>query len=79
MFIVATEEGIMHELVRRCPSKKIMILKKRERKVYNCAYMKLNNLQKIHACLKDEANEIIMEKEIMERARKPIMKMLSLS
>ena len=79
MFIVATEEGIMHELVRRCPSKKVMILKKRERKVYNCAYMKLNNLQKIYACLKDEANEIIMEKEIMERARKPIMKMLSLS
>ena len=41
--------------------------------------MKLNNLEKIYACLKDGVNEIVMDKETMDKARKPILKMLSLS
>ena len=78
-YLIATEEGILHELQKRYPGKKLEILKKKGHPDYCCAYMKKNTLEKIYACLSEGANELQMDADLMERARKPLMKMLSLS
>jgi quinolinate synthase len=44
-----------------------------------CAFMKLNTLEKLYLCLKYELPEILINKELISTARKPIEKMLSLS
>jgi len=41
--------------------------------------MKLNTLEKILQCLSDEKPEIVLDEKLMEKARKPIVKMLELS
>ena len=45
----------------------------------DCPYMKLNTLEKLYSCLKDEKPEIILSADIIEKARKPIQRMLELS
>ena len=78
-YLIATEEGILHELQKKYPGKQLMILKKKGHPNYCCAYMKKNTLEKIYACLSEGANELQMDAELMENARKPLLKMLSLS
>ena len=41
--------------------------------------MKLNTLEKLYNCLKDETPEILMSDEMIERAKKPIIRMLDMS
>ena len=45
----------------------------------DCSYMKLNTLEKLYNCLLNETPEIIMSDEIIEQARKPIVRMLDMS
>jgi quinolinate synthase len=45
----------------------------------DCPHMKLNTLEKLYNCLKYEQPEIVMEKSLIERAEKPIRKMLEIS
>jgi quinolinate synthase len=45
----------------------------------DCAYMKLNTLDKLYRCLRDEQPEILMDAEMIERAKRPIVRMLDLS
>jgi len=78
-YIIATEEGIGHEIHRRYPFKKVEILRKKNNIMHRCAYMKLNTLEKIYDCLKYGRNEIEMDADLIEKARIPILKMLSLS
>lgn len=78
-FIIATEEGVLHEMGKRTSGKQLVILKKKRNPGSCCAYMKKNSLEKIYACLHDEVNELFMDTELMEKARKPILRMLSIS
>jgi quinolinate synthase len=41
--------------------------------------MKLNTLEKLYNCLKYEQPEIVLEQDLIEKARKPIIRMLDLS
>jgi quinolinate synthase len=41
--------------------------------------MKLNTLEKLYLCLKYEKPELIMDRELMIAARKPIDRMLEIS
>ena len=41
--------------------------------------MKLNTLEKIYNCLKYETPEILLQADLIEKARKPITRMLELS
>jgi quinolinate synthase len=41
--------------------------------------MKLNTLEKLYLCLKNETPELIMEESLRLKAEKPIKKMLQLS
>jgi quinolinate synthase len=41
--------------------------------------MKLNTLEKLYKCLRDETPEITMSEELIEKAKKPIVRMLDMS
>ncbi len=45
----------------------------------NCQYMRLNTLEKIYDCLKNETPEILVDEAIRVKAVKPILKMLEMS
>ena len=80
-FIIATEEGIIHEMKKHIPNK-ILIPALTINKSCHCAecfYMKLNTLDKIFLCLKYELPEIYINENLRIKALKPIEKMLDLS
>ena len=80
-YIVATEEGILHEMQKKAPNK-ILIPALVEDKNCNCgecAFMKLNSLEKLYLCMKYELPEITMDEELRLQALKPINKMLEMS
>jgi quinolinate synthase len=79
-FIVATETGILHQMKKSSPDKQFLIVPTDETCSCNdCPYMKLNTLPKLLSCLKNESPEIILSEELMDKARKPILRMLELS
>lgn len=80
-YIVVTESGILFEMQRKCPGKTFIPAPAEEAgcQCNNCEYMKLNTLEKIAACLRDEAPEIIVDTAVAELAVRPINRMLELS
>ena len=84
-FIVATEAGILHELQRTCPDKQFIPVPPEisesglECSCNECQYMKLNTLENIYNCLKNESPAIELDPTIAKDAVKPILKMLELS
>ncbi len=79
-FIVATESGILHQMQRLSPEKTFLIVPSDETCNCNdCPYMKLNTLEKLYLALKNEKPSIELASEVIEAAKKPIEKMLSLS
>ena len=79
-FIIATETGILHQMQKSSPDKKFYIVPTDETCSCNdCPYMKLNTLPKLLNCLKKESPEIQLSVELMDKARKPILRMLELS
>jgi len=79
-FIVATEAGILHEMQKRCPTKQFIPAPVEDDSCAcsECAFMKLNTMEKLYNCLKNETPEIQLDQELMEKARLPIERMLSL-
>jgi quinolinate synthase len=79
-FIVATETGIIHQMKKDSPYKEFIIVPADETCACNdCPYMKLNTIEKLYSCLKDEIPEITLSEDIILKARKPIQRMLELS
>ncbi len=79
-FIVATETGILYEMKRENPDKDFITLRDNKSCACDdCAYMKLNTLEKLYRCLRDEQPEIIMSQEMIEKAKRPIVRMLEMS
>jgi quinolinate synthase len=79
-FIVATETGIIHQMQKLSPEKEFLVVPADETCSCNdCPYMKLNTLEKLYLCMVHEKPEIILSDELIEKARKPIMRMLELS
>ena len=82
-FIVATEAGILYkmqeETQREVELIPVPIHEENQCACSECAFMKVNTLEKLRDCLKYESPEIILEQSIMERAKSPIEHMLSLS
>ena len=79
-FIVATETGIIHQMKKDSPGKEFIIVPADETCACNdCPYMKMNTLEKLYNCLKDESPEILLSDEIIKKARVPIQRMLDLS
>ncbi|MDE6535111.1 MAG: quinolinate synthase NadA [Muribaculaceae bacterium] len=80
-FIVATESGILHEMRRLNPSKTFIPAPPEDSTCAcnDCAFMKLNTLEKLAACLENMAPQVEVDPELAARARKPIDRMLCLS
>ncbi|GAB2775336.1 quinolinate synthase NadA [Actinomadura fibrosa] len=81
-FIVATEAGILHQMQKNVPHKKLIPAPAKEDNTCacsECAFMKMNTLQKLYNCLQNEGPEIILEEDLMEKALLPIERMLELS
>jgi len=79
-FIVATESGILHQMIQSSPSKTFIPAPPNNNCACNdCAYMKLNTLEKLYTCMKYELPEIQMEENLRQAAEKPILRMLEIS
>jgi quinolinate synthase len=81
-FIVATEAGILHLMQKAVPSKQLIpapILADNTCACSECGFMKMNTLEKLYLCLKNEQPEIIISEELRNRALKPIELMLEIS
>jgi quinolinate synthase len=79
-FIVATETGIIHQMQLQSPEKEFLVVPTDETCACNdCPYMKLITMEKLYLALKNEEPEIIMDKETIELAKKPIERMLEIS
>ncbi len=79
-FIVATETGIIHQMQKASPTKTFIPAPPNNTCACNdCPHMKLNTLEKIYIALKYEQPEIFMDKDLIEKAKLPISKMLELS
>jgi len=79
-FIVATETGILHQMRKESPEKEFLIVPLNSTCACNdCPYMKLNTMEKLYLALKNEQPEITLPPDVMERAKKPITKMLDIS
>lgn len=79
-YIVATETGILHQMKKESPHKEFLVVPSDETCACNdCPYMKLNTIDKLYKCMRDEVPEIILEADVIEKAAKPILKMLDIS
>lgn len=81
-FIIATEGGILHEMSKVVPDKKLIPAPANTDNACacsECASMKLTTLEKIANCLANEYPSIEVDPDIAAKARIPIMRMLELS
>ncbi len=76
-FVVITENGILHEMKKQNPDKIFHSADKQEACV--CRSMKMNNLENIYQALKDETPELLLDEDTIEKAKRPIIRMLELS
>ena len=80
-FIVATESGILHQMQKACPDKTFIPAPPNDSTCAcnECNYMRLNTIEKLYLCLKNEDPEVLVDQEIANKAVKPIHKMLDIS
>jgi len=79
-YIVATETGIIHQMKKNRPNKSFYVVTTEETCACNdCPFMKLNTMEKLYECLKNEQPEINLSQDLIEKAKKPLLKMLDIS
>lgn len=81
-FVVGTEAGILHELSKQAPGKNLIPLPIHEDNTCacsECAFMKVNTLEKVYNCLLNETPEINIDPAIFDKAKAPIVKMIEFS
>ena len=79
-YIVATETGILHQMMKSSPEKTFIPAPPDNNCACNdCPHMKLNTLEKLYLCMEYEVPEITMEEELRLAAKKPIDRMLEIS
>lgn len=81
-FIVATEAGILHKMREEAPEKELIPAPANEDNTCacsECAFMKVNTLEKLYLCMRDELPAIEIPEDIRIKALTPIARMLELS
>ena len=78
-FIIVTESGMLHRLRREVPDKEFIAGPTGHCACADCRYMKLNTLQKLHDALRDLRPQVQLPEDIIERAKRPILRMLEIS
>ncbi len=80
-FVVATEPHIIHQMKKLEPNKEYLIAPGVDGNCScsNCPFMELNTMEKLRDCLKNLSPEILIENELILRAKKSLNTMLKLS
>lgn len=80
-YIVATESGILHQMRKYSPHKVFIPAPAVDSTCgcNDCNFMKLNTIEKLYNCLKYELPEVVVDEEIILKAKKSILRMLELS
>lgn len=79
-FIVATETGILYQMQKASPDKTFIPAPPDNSCACNdCPYMKLNTLEKVYLCMKNEVPEVTIPEHLREDALKPLKRMLEIS
>jgi quinolinate synthase len=79
-FIVLTEPGIFHKMRQLAPDKVFLeVGNDAGCKCNECPFMKLNTLEKIRNCLRDNSPQIHLEESLRLKALLPLEKMLAMS
>ena len=83
-FIVATESGILHQMQKASPDKVFHVAPTSKdgcacQACQDCPHMKLNTMEKLYNCLKNETPEIILPEKTIKDARAAIDRMLDIS
>jgi len=74
-FVVATETGILYKMKQQNPDKNFIPASEKA----ECQYMKMITLEKVYDALVQEKNQVIVPKEIADKARIAIERMLAIS
>jgi quinolinate synthase len=77
--IVVTESGMLHRLRKEAPDKNLIAGPTDHCACADCKFMKMNTLEKLHACLDKLEPRVEMEEDIRARAEAPILRMLEQS
>jgi quinolinate synthase len=76
-FIVMTESGVRYSLEKLAPGKKFYFLPNEQCNCSECPYMRLNTLEKLRDALRDLRPRVELSRDLMDRARVPIERMLA--
>ena len=81
LFIVATEEGILHKMRQRAPGKNFLAAPTAGEgatceSCAHCPWMKMNDLQRLVNVLKSEQNEVVVDEATRSQAAIPIKRMI---
>jgi quinolinate synthase len=79
--IVATEEGVLHQMKRDAPHKTFIPAPPEDESCAcnQCPHMRRNTMEKLYLCLRDLSPTIEMDEALRVAAKKPIDKMLEMS
>ena len=80
-YIVATEAGIIHQMKKENPGKTYIPAPPIDSTCgcSECGFMKLITVEKILNCIKNETPEIVIDRETLIKAQKPIRRMIEIS
>ena len=81
-FIVLTEPGIIHQMAKYSPTSAFHDVPSLNQSgctsCSQCPFMRLNTLEKLYLCLKNETPEIILSKELAKAAKVSLDRMLNM-
>ncbi len=80
-YIVGTEPGIIHQMRKISPEKEFIPVPPRDSTCAcsECNFMKLITVKKIYDTLVSESPQIILDREVIRKAGKPIRRMMEIS
>lgn len=82
LFIIATEAGILHKMQEAVPEKILIpapAIEENTCACSECAYMKVNTIEKVYECLLNESPSIQLSEELIWAARLPIERMIKIT
>ena len=76
-FIIATENGMLHQLKQRFPDREFVAADGCIGCRLHCPYMKVTSLQDLYFSLAEERFEILLEDDVIEGARRALERMMA--
>ncbi len=79
--IVATEEGVLHQMRREAPDKTLIPAPPEDDSCAcnQCPHMKLNTMEKLYRCMRDQTPSLELNPLLQQAALKPLARMLEWS